>query len=135
MHLQGRTSLLNSLQQVIDKLGENEIQLVGDFNAKSPVWGNPDENMSGSFLLDFCSANNFLIVNNEDSIPISNGHQGMSWIDLSLTRFKTKNSRIIDWEVKSEETFLDHQEISFCYKEQKGFNENGKTRFNIKSLN
>ncbi|GIY54776.1 uncharacterized protein CDAR_391101 [Caerostris darwini] len=59
---------------------------MGDFNAKSPVWGKRREDKRGSHLINFCINNDIIIENSPDLPPTFDCSRGQSWIDLILSK-------------------------------------------------
>lgn len=58
---------LEELQQCMDMCDGKDVILMGDFNAKCPLWGNSEQNHRGTLLIGFCTANNLSVVNDLNS--------------------------------------------------------------------
>lgn len=56
---------MNLLQELINKQVGNDIVILGDFNAKSSVWGNPifKSDVRRDDVLTFCIQNDLMIMN------------------------------------------------------------------------
>lgn len=93
----------------------NKVLFTGNFNARSPVWGDELENERDSQLLDFCATDDLMVVNDSRSEPTFSGGMGQSWVDLIMVRFAYSNSKIMNWEVGENEMLSDHMEIRFTY--------------------
>lgn len=126
--------ILEKLQALYNNLSSNELLIAGDFNARSPVWGDQTEDCRGEKLLEFCSANNLFISNNENSIPTFQATQGHSWVDLTIVQFK-EDSKLNDWKVRKDETLSDHQEIEYGYAERASTDIPSLRRYRIKEIN
>ncbi|GBN17961.1 Putative protein in type-1 retrotransposable element R1DM [Araneus ventricosus] len=86
--------------------------LLGDFNAKSPLWGPSDRNKRGEILTHFADQFDFTIVNDSNSLPTFIGPMGNSWIDLLLIR-NLEINHISGWKIDDRITFSDHQIMDF----------------------
>ncbi|GIY79612.1 RNA-directed DNA polymerase from mobile element jockey [Caerostris darwini] len=83
---------LEIIKPFILKYADIPILLLGDFNAKSRVWGQRDLDERGSSLLAFCQQQDLVIENSPHSPPTFSSSRGDSWIDLLVT--KNINSEI-----------------------------------------
>ncbi|GIX87704.1 hypothetical protein CDAR_617021 [Caerostris darwini] len=74
------------IQPWIEKYYHYHIILVGDFNAKSRVWGKRKTDDRGAKLMDFCNQLELNIENSANSLPTFDCSRGQSWIDLLITK-------------------------------------------------
>ena len=58
--------------------------LVGDFNARSPMWGNPDTNRKGNMVEDFLLKNNVCLLNDCSHTHLDSSTGKTSSLDLSI---------------------------------------------------
>lgn len=83
-----RTNVVN-IDQDLDNLltGQNQIVLLGDFNARHTTWNNPNNNARGRSLLNYTERNNLEIEAPHEHTRISNvpGFTD-STIDLAVTK-------------------------------------------------
>ncbi|GBN91927.1 Retrovirus-related Pol polyprotein from type-1 retrotransposable element R1 [Araneus ventricosus] len=87
--------------------------IMGDFNAKHPVWGGNTEDDRGILLLEFSLSKGLAILNNQDCPPPTfDGATARSGVDITLADPATA-SNIFKWEVDAEPTCSDHRSISF----------------------
>ncbi|GBN11689.1 Putative protein in type-1 retrotransposable element R1DM [Araneus ventricosus] len=93
-------------------LPHDRIIICGDFNAKSPVWGGQEEDERGRQLLEFILARSLVVLNDDGSLPIFDGHQGNSWIDVSICD-PLLFDNVSKWKVDLEPTGSDHKSVSF----------------------
>ncbi|GIX79758.1 retrovirus-related Pol polyprotein from type-1 retrotransposable element R1 [Caerostris darwini] len=77
---------LSLLQVWIEKFPDHHIILLGDFNAKSRIWGKRNTDERGNLLMHFCSSLDLSIENNPDMPPTFDSTRGQSWIDLLITK-------------------------------------------------
>lgn len=84
--------------------------LVGDFNAKNPVWGGKKLDDRGETLGDYILENDLNPINDPESLPSFTSSNGKSWIDITLA---TNNliGKIKSWEVLDEISASDHNYI------------------------
>ncbi|GIX87716.1 uncharacterized protein CDAR_617071 [Caerostris darwini] len=73
---------LNTLRPILNKYNDFPMIILGDFNAKSRVWGQRNLGDRGSKLLPFCNQQDLNIENSPDSLPSFTSTRGESWIDL-----------------------------------------------------
>lgn len=95
------------LHSLILNNSQKKILILGDFNAKSPLWGKRDLENRGKKVTDLIINNDLIIINNPDSPPTFIGPQGSSWIDLALTNIHP--DKIQDWKIDDRITISDHQ--------------------------
>lgn len=89
-----------------------EVIIVGDFNAKSPIWGSKIEDRRGSEVLEWAASAELIIVN-DGLVPTFVRGRMESFLDLTLVSAGLY-SRITEWKVDdSRESLSDHQYIVF----------------------
>ncbi|GBO30576.1 hypothetical protein AVEN_113931-1, partial [Araneus ventricosus] len=98
---------LASLQSVILNNVHKKIIIFGDFNAKSPIWGNRGSDIRGQKLSDFINNNDLFVINRSDSLPTFSGPQGESWIDLALS-LNIHPDSLQNWNITDRLTLSDH---------------------------
>ncbi|GBM28992.1 hypothetical protein AVEN_40746-1 [Araneus ventricosus] len=103
---------LDELKKLLLDLGDKNILILGDFNAKSRVWGLRDGDHRGDLVLEMAEQFDLLIVNKNDSNPSFNGPQGISWIDILLIK-NINIERIQNWTIEDKITLSDHQKMVF----------------------
>ncbi|KAF0692078.1 Uncharacterized protein FWK35_00036809, partial [Aphis craccivora] len=90
--------------------------VAGDFNAKSPVWGNPREDMKGQALVDRTSSLNLTTCNNGDRPTFvriyRDGRLAQSHIDVTFVSEENSHT-VLDWKVLGDYTGSLHQYITF----------------------
>ena len=59
--------------------------ILGDFNAHSPLWGNPDTNSRGQIIEDFITSNNLCILNNGENTYFHEPSRTFHAIDLIIS--------------------------------------------------
>ncbi|GIY24046.1 RNA-directed DNA polymerase from mobile element jockey [Caerostris darwini] len=74
------------LSPILCKYEGNPTIILGDFNAKSRVWGQRDLDCRGRKLLSFCHRHELFIENSPDSLPTFSSNRGNSWIDLMISK-------------------------------------------------
>lgn len=79
-------------------LSNRVVVIIGDFNAKSPVWGSRKAEARSNFLLDWLAALDLQVVN--DGLYLTIVGQPL-------------RTRITDWKVDERESLSDHQYITF----------------------
>lgn len=85
--------------------------ILGDINAKSPLWGSTKADARGEYIADWMASTN-LVVNNVGNTPTFVRGESSSIIDVTLSS-DTFAGKITDWMVLEEETFSLHRYISF----------------------
>ena len=58
--------------------------LVGDFNARNPLWGNPDHNQKGKIMEDLLLKNNVCLLNDCSQTHVDSSTGKTSSLDLSI---------------------------------------------------
>lgn len=85
--------------------------ITGDFNAKSPEWGETRLDKRGKLVCEMLSGNNLFVANQGKKWTFRRGVIG-SILDLTITTSRI-GRKINCWEVLEEETLSDHQYIQF----------------------
>lgn len=80
---------MSFLQELVTKHKGLDVIILGDFNAKSSMWGSllHKTHICGVDLLDFCVQHDLIIINDAISVTLFQSVRGDSWIDLALERF------------------------------------------------
>lgn len=77
---------LHKISNILNRHQGLRTVIIGDFNAKSEIWGNRAQDERGETLLEFCAAEGLNICNESDTCPTFQSSRGVSWIDLAITR-------------------------------------------------
>ncbi|GIY68078.1 uncharacterized protein CDAR_452961 [Caerostris darwini] len=101
---------LNLLRNILLENDNRPTIILGDFNAKSRVWGKRDLDERGSKLLAFCHQLDLNIENQPDTLPSFSSSRGNSWIDLLIT--KNLNAEV-QMDILDEVTNSDHNLLYF----------------------
>lgn len=91
------------------KTTREEIVVAGDFNSKSPEWG--ETRADKSTVCEFIARNDLVVLNRGCTPTFVRGNSS-SIIDLTIgtTSFARK---VVDWKVMEDETLSDHRYIVF----------------------
>lgn len=103
---------LDNLIPVLIQNQDVKTLILGDFNAKSPIWGPTQSDKRGDRLMDLINQFDLTVVNDNNSLPSFVGHAGRSWIDLLLIKNFGING-ISDWKIDDRTMFSDHQIMDF----------------------
>lgn len=115
-----RAELEGILDDLLNKLQRTNYQgklILGDFNAKSPLWGSIRKNTRGNLIEEWASSLNLILLNegNEDTCVRS---QGASIVDLTWCSHSLMG-KIYDWRVdRWTESLSDHRYITMSYDEE-----------------
>ncbi|KAJ8910377.1 hypothetical protein NQ315_012824 [Exocentrus adspersus] len=103
-------NILNNLENDIKDKG-TKVALAGDFNAKSPWWGEGREDRRGATLVEWMGGNDMIIIN-EGNMPTFEREGSTSILDLTMA---TGNwaEKFKKWKVREEETLSLHKYIYF----------------------
>lgn len=104
-----RTKVDAIMEDVGRKKGEKLI--IGDINAKSPLWGSPHEDRRGEYWCEWLAALDLVVVN-DGKLPTFIRGNAESYIDVTCAT-KYLYEKISDWKVLQEEPGTEHQYISF----------------------
>lgn len=91
--------LLLPLATVLNKYSNDNVVLVGDYNAKSVIWGERLTDPRGRDLITFASNANIEIVNDQDSMSSFSGRQREDWIDILIVRYCAYLDSLSDYRV------------------------------------
>nr|CAI5854663.1 unnamed protein product [Callosobruchus analis] len=83
--------------------------VMGDFNAKSALWGSPVTDRRGRILSEWISAMN-LVVLNEGDTPTFQRYNNSSFIDVTFASQKVAKD-VNSWSVLDSESLSDHRHI------------------------
>lgn len=128
----------NSLQQIIDINTSYPLIISIDSNARSPVWGDRLQNRRGEVFLDFLATHD-LIFHNDNREPTFSGHQGESYIDLTVSNISATRY-IKQWELSRDDSLSQHRyiryQLDFGFDRSSLFiNEYSTSRYNINRAN
>lgn len=105
------TAQCNSLQQIVDLNTSYPLIISIDSNARSPVWGDRLQNRRGDIFLDFMATHGF-IFHNTNREPTFSGHQGESFIDLTVSTISAARY-IKNWELSQDDSLSQHRYIRY----------------------
>ena len=88
-----------------------EVLITGDFNSKSPQWGETRLDRRGIIVEEMVVRSDLTVANVGQAFTFTRGESG-SIIDLTIATAGTAR-RIADWKVLDEETLSDHRYIEF----------------------
>ncbi|GIY79605.1 hypothetical protein CDAR_57071 [Caerostris darwini] len=103
---------LDVLKNFIIKYANLPFIILGDFSAKSRIWGQRDLDERGSKLLSFCHQMDNNIENGPNTPPTYSSSRGDSWVDLLITKNNNDNINLI---VSDEITNSDHNMLFVHY--------------------
>lgn len=115
-------TFLEDMSDIIKNLSGDKIVL-GDFNAKSQMWGSPTYDKRGEVLELWLTQMDLVVLNRGDEPTFQRGNSE-SYIDVSFATPRMATT-IQKWEVLSEESLSDHRfikitfETRVCKQEQK----------------
>ncbi|XP_043469805.1 uncharacterized protein LOC122503366 [Leptopilina heterotoma] len=106
---------IRSLEESI-RAFDGDVLIAGDFNSKSPEWGETRQDRRGILVTDMVSANDLVVMNRGKELTFRRGASG-SILDLT---FATPHlaRRIRNWKVLDQVTMSDHQYIEFSVSEE-----------------
>lgn len=107
---------LNEIEQRM-RSGSGVAVIAGDFNAKSPQWGETSTDNRGRMMSEWI-ANNDLSILNKPNEPTFKRRDYTSTLDLTLCTNAIQR-RTIHWGVSEKETLSDHNYIIFEIGEQR----------------
>lgn len=103
---------------VIMQTSSNKDRIVmGDINAKSPMWGSPVTDRKGEHWMEWTSAQDIVVLNTGLEPTFVRGDSS-SYIDVTLATNKIAR-KVSNWEVLDTETLTEHKYISFEVKTKK----------------
>ncbi|XP_043475040.1 uncharacterized protein LOC122506788 [Leptopilina heterotoma] len=97
---------VQALEKSIRAFG-GDVLIAGDFNSKSPEWGETRLDRRGTLVSDMVAANDLVVVNRGQEFTFKRGVSG-SIIDLTIASPRVAR-RIVRWGVLDETTMSDHQ--------------------------
>ena len=104
--------LSDKLDRILFSLQDRNVIVLGDFNARSSLWGDLLINERGSILSELIFKHSLSIHNEKHSGFTYSSHLGSSVIDLTLSILS--NFRISDWHIDRDQLLLsDHFLILF----------------------
>lgn len=107
--LEGKIGIMQGLLQLESNIPNI---FMGDFNAKSVMWGPRSSDHRGNLLEDFLNEYDLVVINEPTSRPTYCSVLGESWIDLAF--FKNIDiGEIHNWEILDEISASDHNLMAF----------------------
>lgn len=111
--------MINKIEFYMNNYLNRNLILVGDLNAKHPLWGNQRSDFRCDYLLEFFNKNDWTILNDPNSLLTFNSTTGKSCIDLVIFR-KINSNRISNFMVSDEMNLSVHNLVSFKLQNFKG---------------
>ena len=103
--------LLDRVRSCRGRLGNREVLILGDFNAKATAWGSPRTDPRGAAVTEWAAELDLLLLNVRSTSTCVRW-QGESIVDLSWAS-RSAARRLITWRVASElVTLSDHRHIT-----------------------
>lgn len=102
---------LNEITIQIKNTKNKKILIAGDLNCKAMEWGNNHTDPKGDILLQWIASLDLDIINTGDT-PTFTRREQKSIIDVTLGT-KEISKKVKKWEVRTEETYSDHNYIFF----------------------
>lgn len=87
---------------------------MGDFNAKSELWGSDVTDEKGEKILEFLVTNNLTVLNDKNSPPTFKTSRTKGWIDLSVATSELHKDLKV-WEVSKIPNNSDHRYIKAVF--------------------
>lgn len=112
---------LDHLEDLLDEISSiirgnvGKTVIVGDYNAKSPLWGMIKTDARGAIMEEWIAQNDLVVIN-EGTKPTFQVENYTSILDLTLVTPDLKD-QIQNWDVLDEDTLSDHNYISFELKQ------------------
>ncbi|XP_064469603.1 uncharacterized protein LOC135384324 [Ornithodoros turicata] len=104
---------LQKLQQHIDRHPNESILIImGDFNAKTPLWGGTAADHTGDTIVDFLFLNGLMSLNDRNSPPSFDGPRRTSWIDITVVN-EDHREEYHGWQILDAFSCSDHRYASF----------------------
>ncbi|XP_043481309.1 uncharacterized protein LOC122510602 [Leptopilina heterotoma] len=108
-------SEIRSLKESLRTFG-GDVLIAGDFNSKSPEWGETRRDRRGILVSDMVSAGQLAVLNRGNKFTFRRGISG-SILDLTIAS-PCLARRVKEWKVLDEVTMSDHQYIEFLVSEE-----------------
>ncbi|XP_047027165.1 uncharacterized protein LOC124635331 [Helicoverpa zea] len=106
-----RRDFLEVLVRVASGVVQHRVLVLGDFNAKSLIWGNPATNARGREV-EAWAVSSVLSLLNRGTVHTCVRQQGGSIVDLAFAS-PSLAACIVDWRVELVETLSDHRYVRF----------------------
>ncbi|XP_051159331.1 uncharacterized protein LOC127280415 [Leptopilina boulardi] len=106
---------VQALEESVRAFG-GDVLIAGDFNSKSPEWGESRLDRRGTLVANMVAANDLVVMNRGRKFTFRRGVAG-SIIDLTIASPRVAR-RIREWSVLDETTMSDHQYIEFIVSEK-----------------
>lgn len=132
---------VNKLETILEGFYRGNLLILGDFNAKSPLWHCPGTDGNGEKYEDIINQYQLVVHNKEDQPPTFQGRAGAeSNIDITMTKGNIHRN-IHEWSVLEHATTSQHGVISFYINFTQDKNnsneqeESNKLNYSTKKLN
>lgn len=117
----------NETDSITDLCNNQETIILGDINAKSPMWGSPVTDRKGEHWMEWISASDIVVLNTGLKPTFVRGNTE-SFIDVSMATNKIAR-QVRNWKVLDAETLTEHKYISFEWTTTKPKNKVGTTKY------
>ncbi|XP_047035837.1 uncharacterized protein LOC124641715 [Helicoverpa zea] len=104
-------NFLEVLARVASGVVQHRVLVLGDFNAKSVIWGNPTTNARGREVETWCVSSGLSLLN-RGTVHTCVRRQGGSIVDLAFAS-PSLAACVLDWRVELVETLSDHRYVRF----------------------
>ncbi|KAK9686214.1 Endonuclease-reverse transcriptase [Popillia japonica] len=105
------TDYQHAVDNIMDRLQDGETVVLGDINAKSPMWGAPIVDNKGTYWTEWISTKNLIVHNTGDKPTFVRGDT-KSHIDVTMST-NSIAKHISNWEVLEKESLTEHKYIYF----------------------
>ncbi|XP_043479874.1 uncharacterized protein LOC122509708 [Leptopilina heterotoma] len=99
---------IRSLEESV-RAFDGDVLIAGEFNSKSPEWGETRQDRRGILVSDMLATNGLVVLNRGHEFTFRRGESG-SILDLTIASPRLAR-KIKEWRVLDEETLSDHQYI------------------------
>ncbi|GBM57503.1 hypothetical protein AVEN_137936-1 [Araneus ventricosus] len=125
---------INEISALLLCFSQEKIVILGDFNAKSSIWGPRNTDKRGNIVHDLINQFDLVVINDRDSLLSFNGPCGISWIDIMMVK-NIGVDRITEWEISDRITLSDHQIMEFKIEKENFSNKRGACKWSIENIN
>ncbi|GBM90280.1 hypothetical protein AVEN_189063-1 [Araneus ventricosus] len=125
---------INEISILLLRFSEEKIVIIGDFNAKSSIWGPGNREKRGNIVHELINKFDLVVINDSDSPPSINGPCGISWIDIMMF-MNIGVDRITEWKISDRITLSDHQIMEFKVEKENFSNKRKAYKWSIESIN
>ncbi|GBM38873.1 Retrovirus-related Pol polyprotein from type-1 retrotransposable element R1 [Araneus ventricosus] len=125
---------INEISTLLLRFSQENIVILGAFNAKSSIWGPRNADKRGNIVHDLINQFDLVVINDRDSLPSFNGPCGISWIDI-LTVKNIGVDRITEWKISDRIKLSDHQIMEFKIEKENFSNKRRACKWSIENIN